>query len=112
MTSVRLVRRLNETEFKATMAEGAGRVHEDEGPRFDFWPYFDSLPRSEWQGHDFSDGKVSDAYVMPSGRWEHVLVACQDKNVKLVLVIDRDLGVVEGHYLLDLNQVYGLDKEQ
>ena len=109
---MRLVRRLTESEFKATMADGAGRVSENDGPPFDFWPYFDSLPRSEWQGHDFSEGRVSDAYVMPSGRWEHVLVACQDTNVKLVLVLDRDLGEVEGHYLLDLAQVYGLDDEQ
>ena len=94
------------------MADGAGRVSENDGPPFDFWPYFDSLPRSEWQGHDFSEGRVSDAYVMPSGRWEHVLVACQDTNVKLVLVLDRDRGEVEGHYLLDLAQVYGLDDEQ
>ena len=70
------------------MAEGAGRVRENGGPPFNFWPYFDSLPRSEWQGHDFSEGRVSDAYLMSGGRWEHVLVACQDKNVKLVLVLD------------------------
>lgn len=106
------MRRLTESEFKATMAEGAARVSKDDGPPFDFWPYFDSLPRSEWHGHDLSEGRVSDAYVMPSGRWEDVLVACEDRNVKLVLVLDRDRGEVEGHYLLDLNQLYGLDEEQ
>lgn len=91
------------------MAGGPSPVSEGERPPFDFWPYFDSMPRSEWQGHDFSEGRVSDAYVMPGGRWEHVLVGCDDRNVKLVLVLDRERGEVEGHYLLDLNQVYGLE---
>jgi len=83
-------------------------VAAEERPPFDFWSYFDSLPRAEWEGHDFSAGGVSDAYVMPGERWEHVLVSSEDKNVKLVLVLDLELNEVLGHYVLDLNKMYGL----
>ncbi len=104
--------RLTLDEFKATMAgkpSGRRAITADEQPPFDFWTYFDSLPRTEWEGHDFSAGGVSDAYVMPDERWEHVLVSCEDKNVKLVLVLDLEHLEVRGHYLLDLNKMYGLE---
>ena len=64
-------------------------------------------PRTEWEGHDFSAGGVSDAYLVPDERWEHVFVSCEDKNVKLVLVLDLEHLEVGGHYLLDLNKMYG-----
>ena len=86
------------------------RVQPHEAPPFDFWRYFEELPEDEWEGHDFSRGMVSYAYVMPGGRWEHVLVESDDKNVNLVLVLDLSAGEVLGHFMLDLNRVYGLDK--
>ena len=98
------------------MTASPRRVAADEEPPFDFWAYFwayvDSLPRSEWEGHDFSDGTVSHAYVMPGERWQHVLLASEDKNVKLVLVLDLNRSEVLGHRLLDLNKIYGLDDDR
>ena len=41
-------------------------------------------------------------------RFEHVLFACEDENVFLVLVLDLDAGAVEGHRVLNLNDEYGL----
>ena len=103
------MRRLTQDEFKSTMAGSPRAVTLDERPPFDFWSYFDSLPPAEWEGHDFSAGGVSDAYVMPGERWEHVLVSCEDKNVKLVLVLDLKQLEVFGHCLLDLNKMDGLE---
>lgn len=47
-------------------------------------------------------------YRDPSGRFEHVLVNSEDKNVFMVLVLDRQEGAVYGHRLLDLNELYGV----
>ena len=108
--TVNRVPRLSEGEFKATISEPPRRVAPEEAPPFDFWPYFDSMPQSEWGGRDFSGGTVSDAYVMSGDRWEHVLVASGDRNVKLVLVLDLERTEVLGHYILDLNRAYGIDQ--
>jgi hypothetical protein len=104
--------RLSEDEYKATMGPNPRQVGSDELPPFDFWAYFDALPREEWMGHDFSRGTVSYAYVMPGDRWEHVLVESDDKNVNLVLLLDLDAQQVHGHFLLDLNEMYGLKRTE
>jgi hypothetical protein len=103
------VRRLSHDEYRATTTPGPRPVGADERPLFDFWTYFDQLPREEWLGHDFSGGTVSYAYVMAGDRWQHVLVESPDKNVNLVLVLDLAATEVFGHYVLDLNQLYGLE---
>ena len=79
-----------------------------EEPPFDFWPYFDSIPAADFEGHDCSAGAVTYVYRHPSGRFEHVLVDSEDRNVFMVLVLDRDAQTVVGHRLLDLPRLYGL----
>lgn len=100
------MRRLSEDEYKATMTPHPRQAGPDERPPFDFWTYFDQLPRDEWLGHDFSRGTASYAYVMAGARWQHVLIESQDKNVNLVLVLHLEAGNVFGHYVLDFNQMY------
>ena len=47
------------------------------------------------------DGIVDTVYEDPSGRFEHMLVNSEDKNVFMVIVLDRREGFVHGHRLLD-----------
>lgn len=101
------VRRLSDDEFRATMGQAPEPVGRDQRPPFDFWTYFCDIPRKDWLGHDFSAGNVSYSYVMPGGRWQHVLVESQDKNVNMVLVLDLPAGRVYGHHVLDVNRLYG-----
>jgi hypothetical protein len=51
-------------------------------------------------------------YVLqhPTGRFQHVLVDSEDKNVFMVLVLDIAGSSVLGHRLLDLNREYGLTR--
>jgi hypothetical protein len=104
------VRALNEDEFLATMGATPRAVGVDEAPPFDFWTYFESLPRSEWGMHDFSGERVAAAWLMPGDAWEHVLIASEDKNVLLALVLDLERGAVYGHRVLDLNRLYGVSE--
>ena len=46
---------------------------------------------------------------MSPGPYEHVLVNSEDRNVFMVLLLDREAGLVYGHRLFDLNCEYGLE---
>jgi len=102
---------LTDEQFKATMDDHPVQVGPDEAPPFDFWPYFDAIPEAELGGFDFSEGTVSYAWTMPTHGVQHVLVRCDVPNVFLVLVLDLAAGAVRGHRVLDLNELYGLDRE-
>jgi len=102
------MKRLSKTEFKATFGNPMTRQREKAEPPFDFWPYVNSLPKEEFGKFDFSDGQVDYAYRDASGRYEHVLVNCEDKNVFLVLVLDLETRDVYGHRVLNLNEEYAL----
>lgn len=102
------MKRLSETEYKATMGEPMTRRESNGSAPFDFWSYFDRLPTDEFFGHDFSDCVVDYVYADPSGLYEHVLVNSLDENVFLVLVLDLKTSSVLGHRVLDLRREYGL----
>jgi hypothetical protein len=85
------------------------RADGDEAPLFDFWPYFDAIPVDHFQAHDCSSGRVEYVYQHSSGVFEHVLVDSEDKNIFMVVVIHRSLRQVHGHYLLDINEEYGVN---
>ena len=99
---------LSEREFQRTFAEPMTRVAQNEEPSFDFWVYFDQIPDADFSGHDCSSGTVTYVYRHPSGRFEHVLVDSETRDVFMVLVLDCDRRVVLGHRLLDLPTLYGL----
>ncbi len=96
---------LSQSEFYDTQAnpwryEGA--------PEFDFWDYFDLIPEADFKGHDCSEGKVNDVYRMGDNLYEHVLVKATAPNVFMVLVNDLGASAVYGHFLLNLNEAYGV----
>jgi hypothetical protein len=102
------MRRLTDDEFKATAVPEAERVGLDEEPPFDFWEYFEAIPREDFGKHDFSEGRVSYAWNMRGTAYQHVLVECETPDVFLALVLDVPGRSVAGHHLLDLNRLYGL----
>jgi hypothetical protein len=95
-------------EFLETMGNGRAQDRSEEPPPFDFWPYFEAIPAADFKGHDCSAGAVDYVWRENSGRFEHVLVNSEDRNIFMVLVLDCDARVVYGHRLLDLNREYGL----
>lgn len=83
---------------------------ENESPPFDFWPYFELIQESHFEGLCFSEGSVNHVWRTADGRFEHVLVNCrEDKDVYVVLILDNREDTVFGHTLLDLNVEYGID---
>jgi len=86
------------------------RLTSDGSPPLDFWDYFESIPQSDFEGHDCSAGAVDYVWEDPTGRFQHVLVNSTDKNIFMVVVLDVPKRVVLGHRLLDLNREYGLSR--
>jgi hypothetical protein len=104
------MKQLSEAEYLATLAEPMKRLDSDAQAPFEFWDYFDAIPQSDFRGHDCSAGSVTYVWGHPSGRFQHVLVNSEDKNVFTVLVLDVGNCCVLGHRLLDLNREYGLTR--
>ena len=101
---------LSEEAFKATFSPPMKQLSEADAPPVDFWPYFETIPGSDFKGHDCSDGVVKIVYRDATEKFEHVLVESEDKNIFMVIVLDRENTRVHGHRLLDLNEEYGLDR--
>jgi hypothetical protein len=99
---------LTESEFQVTFSAPMQRLGMDEGPPFDFWPYFESIPAADFDGVDCSAGAVTYVYRHPKGQYEHVLVDSDDRDVFMVLVLDRQAKRVVGHRLLNLPAMYNL----
>jgi hypothetical protein len=99
---------LNEVEFKETFADPMQQVEKNAEPPFDFWDYFDHIPKEHFEDHDCSSGRVTYAWTDARRRYQHVLIDSEDKNVFMVLVLDLESSSVYGHRLLDLNKEYGL----
>lgn len=102
------MKQLSESEFHATFGEPMRRMATDAAPPFEFWDYFESIPESDFDGHDCSSGAVTYVWEHPTGRFQHVLVNSEDKNIFMVLVLDIPNHTVLGHRLLDLKREYGL----
>jgi hypothetical protein len=103
-----VVRQLTEEEFTATFVLRMRDVTADAAPVVDIWPYVESIPEADLQGHELADGFVEYVYRSGDERFDHVLVSSTSKNVYLVIVVDLPGRRIHGHCLLDLNKEYGL----
>jgi hypothetical protein len=101
-------RRLNEDEFKATMTLKMKDITARATDILDIWPYVDSVPFLELDGHSIYDGFVEVVYRSNDDRFDHALVMTRTKNVYLVVIVDLARNSIYGHRLLDLNRAYGL----
>lgn len=99
---------LSETEFKSTFSLKMVDVRLSATDVIDVWPYVDSVPTDELEGHSIFERFVEFVCRTDDGRFDHVLVLTKTKNVYLVVVIDLVAVRIVGHHLLDLNKEYRL----
>jgi len=76
----------------------------------DIWPYVSAIPQEDLRGHQIWERYVEIVCRDANNHYEHVLVMTKTRNVYLVVVIDLIWDRIFGHYLLDLNEKYGLSK--
>ena len=102
---------LSKESFLETYGQKMVRVGAEEAPAFDFWDYVAQIPRADFQGYDCSEGSVQWVWRADNKSCEHVLIDTkEDKDVFMVIVLDRATCSVVGHHLLDLKSEYGLRK--
>ena len=70
----------------------------------DIWTYVHSIPVSDLHGQRIRDRKVERVYRSGDGRYDHVMVMTETKNVYLVIIVYLKENAVFGHRLLDLNR--------
>ncbi|MEO0475670.1 MAG: hypothetical protein AAF085_06845 [Planctomycetota bacterium] len=102
------MRLLTDSEYQQTMSAPMTPLDSESVPPFDFWDYFERIPAEDFQGFNCRAGEVERAWNGPAGHYQHVLVNSEKSNVFMVLILDLHRSCVHGHYLLDLNQEYGL----
>ena len=95
--------KLSKSEFKSTAATPMRRLGADAEPPIDFWPYFESIPAADFEGHDCGEGSVTYVWEHPQQYFQHVLINTQDPNVFMALVLDLRQKTIMGHHLMDLN---------
>ena len=101
--------RLSEDFFNRTFQPPMHNVTDTAEEIIDIWPYIDAIPPEDLEGFTLRD--VAYVYLTPDGSYLHVLIATEDKNVVLVVVIETSTPKIYGHHLLDLVKLYGLDEE-
>jgi hypothetical protein len=99
--------KLSEAEFKATAGKPMRRLGPEAQPPVDFWPYFESIPPEDFEGHDCSAGSVTYVWEHPEGSFQHVLIDSEDKKVFMALVLNVRERQVLGHHLMDLGRAAG-----
>lgn len=101
-------RLLSKFEYHATFLEPCQNVTETARDVLDIWPYVAAVPRPDLWGHDIIPESVERVYRRGEAQFDHVLVETTTRNVFLVVVVDLPSDRVFGHFLLDLNEEYGL----
>ena len=100
---------LSEEQYLATANSPMRQLPPAAEPPFDFGDYFDAIPDEDFAGHA-CHGDVTYVYEDAQSRFQHVLFNSQDRNVFMVVILDAVNRNVAGHRLLDLNELYGLDR--
>jgi hypothetical protein len=106
--------RLSRSEFQALLEGGVTNISGQEdlySPQgvIDIAPYVKAIAPQDLDGYSLTDKLLVDVvYRTARDSLDLVHVMTTRKNVYLVLVVDNANYKVSGHYLLDLNQEYGL----
>ena len=75
----------------------------------DIWGYAGSLLNENMiSRYGFDNRLIEAVYSDKNGCYQHVLLFTAQNNCYIVIVIDTEKRVVVGHYLLNLNEEYGI----
>jgi hypothetical protein len=104
------IRPLDRQEYLATCRGKMTDVTEAGDATVDIWPYAaEARLGTEMSEHAVEQQLVECVYRSGDGRHDHVLIPYGIRNVFLILIVDRIEQCVHGHYLLDLNEEYGVE---
>ena len=101
-------RNLTDEEFDETFSAPMKDVTQAAGEIVEVWPYLDSVFKKEFSEAETDGWEVEYVYINEPETHQHILVNTRMENVYLVVVVDIGSREIFGHYLLNLNEKYGL----
>lgn len=105
------VRQLSETQYMCTMGSKMNDVTESAEPLVNIWNYAKQLLKDNLiSEYGFSKKYVEVVYENNEHTYQHILLFTNRKNVYAVVIVDIVHKTIVGHYILDLNEKYGLNK--
>ncbi len=103
------IRLLDYKGYRATMESGMVDVTLSAEGTVDIWPYVAELVREGVvDAYLYEETLVKYVFRNTEGSVEHFLLPTVTANVFTVIVVALESGQVMGHYLLDINEQYGL----
>jgi hypothetical protein len=104
------IKKLTKKEFKATFSEKMNDVTNVADAIVDIWEYVEALETSEYFINDYIIEKrlIEKVYRNSINTYDQILIPTIKNNVYLIIIVDIKKGNIFGHYLLDLNEEYGI----
>ena len=104
-----MVKQLNEEQYLSTMGNKMNNVTESAEPLVNIWNYAKQLLKNNLiSEYGFSKKYVEAVYENTERTYQHILLFTNQKNFYAVIVVDIVHKTILGHYILDLNEKYGL----
>ena len=105
-----MIRELSKEEFLKTMKSGMKNITRDAESVVDIWEYAESLLNKKLiSQYGFNNRLIEAVYGDEKGCYQHVLLFTAQSNCYIVIIINIEKRVIIGHYLLNLNEEYGVD---
>ena len=106
------IKELTKKEYKSTFSEKMNDVTNRADAAINIWGYVKLLDESKYYLSNYIIEKelVELVYRNAANTYDHVLVPTYRKNIYLVIVVNIKSENIFGHYLLDLNKEYGIEK--
>lgn len=102
-------RELTKEEFLKTMGPGMKNITQDAESVVDIWEYSKGLLiEKKISRYGFDNRLIEAVYCDAERRYHHVLLFAEQTNSYVVIVVDVKEKTIIGHYLLDLNEEYGI----
>jgi len=74
----------------------------------DIWPYADAALNISYPHECNCNLKVNHVYESQDGQFQHILIGTNTSNLYLVIVVNIPEKKIEGHFHLNLGQLYGV----
>lgn len=103
------VKELSEDQYICTMRSKMNNVTESVEPLVNIWNYAKQLLKNNLiSEYGFSQKYVEAVYENNEHTYQHILLFTNQKNSYAVIIVDIIHKTILGHYILDLNEKYGL----
>ena len=107
------IKELTEKEYKSTFSGKMSDVTNFADATVDIWEYVRLLDKLKYYLNDYviEQELVEVVYQNSANTYDHVLIPTTEKNTYLIIIVNKKSEDIFGHYLLDLNTEYGIEKK-